>query len=132
MCIRDSYPVKGSIKVAGQPADGAIVFMHRKGKTDILETVPFATANAAGEFTIATPSQGDGAQVGEYEITLVYPDKSKPEGGNGERPDLLNGAYVKPGTGKFTYSVKEGPNTIPTLEITLAPAAVAAPDPNQK
>jgi hypothetical protein len=119
--------------VKGQPAHHAIVFLHRKDRTDLTEPVPHGKVDADGQFVITTSAQGDGAQVGDYAITIYWPDMSKPEDGNGQRPDALHGAYDKVAQPKFSATVKPEPNTLPQFDLVPGtPAKKPTIDPNDK
>jgi hypothetical protein len=111
------YSVKGTLTVKGKPAESAIVFMHRVGRTEISESVPYGTVDASGQYTIVTPVDREGAQPGEYLLTVFYPDMSKAPDGNGQRPDLLNGAHDKPRASKLMATVKSEPNTIGPIDL---------------
>lgn len=127
------YPVKGSVKVAGKPANAALVFMHREGRNALTDPVPYGTCSEEGVFEIETPNVGKGASEGNYKLTVYWPDMSKPEDGNGQRPDALNGAYERVEQSKITFQVKAGPNEVPALELTPGPPkAKTQPDPNLK
>ncbi len=129
------YSVKGKVTVNGKAAAHAIVFLHRKGKTDIGEPTPYGKATEDGTFAIATAPGQDGAQVGDYTVTIVWPDMSKPEDGNGGRPDALHGLYDKVANSKLTATVKAESNALSPFELTISAAQAARPDvkdPNNK
>lgn len=110
-------PIKGSVKINGKPAAQAIVFMHRKQRDSPLEPVPYGTTAADGSFVVLTPPDAKGAQTGDYVLTVYIPDLSKPEDRNGQRPDLLNRAYLDPASSHLAFTVKQGQNTIPELDL---------------
>lgn len=126
------YPVRGTVTVKGKPAAHAVVFLHRKGRTDMAEPVPYGKAGDDGKFVVTTNKDGDGAQTGEYVLTVFYPDMTKQPDGNGQRPDLLNGAYEKPGQTKLAATVKPEENTIPPIDLTPGPPRKVVSDPNNK
>ena len=129
------YPVKGKVTVNGKEASNAIVFLHRKGKTDIGEPTPYGKAAEDGTFSISTMPGQDGAQLGDYVVTVVWPDMSKPEDGNGGRPDALHGLYDKVANSKLTATVKAESNALSPFELTISAAQAARPDikdPNNK
>lgn len=123
------YSVKGTVKVDGKPASDALVFLHRKARESLNEPTPYATCKADGSFTVATPSAGEGAQAGEYVVTVVWPDMSKAPDGNGARPDLLGGSYDKPTKSALAAVVEPKDNQLPEFALK-APARVAPPQPN--
>lgn len=129
------YTVKGKVTVNGKPAAKAVVFFHRKGKTDVNEHTPFGKANDDGSFSISTTPDQEGAQAGEYVVTVIWPDMTKPEDSNGGRPDALHGLYDKVASSKLTATVKPEPNTLAPFELTITAAQAAKPepkDPNNK
>ena len=126
-------PVHGIVEVSGKPAENALVFLHKKGRDSMVDPLPYGTCSANGSFEIETPNLGKGVEEGEYTITVYWPDMSKPEDSNGQRPDALNGAYEKVNESKLIASVKSGKNELPTLKLTPGPARARAPsDKNNK
>ncbi len=121
------HPVVGTVKVEGKPAEHALVFMHRKERDAMLDPLPYGTCAADGTFEIETPNVGKGAQEGEYTITVYWPDMTKPEDGNGQRPDALNGAYEQLAQSKIFASVKSGKNELPPMELKPGPPKAKAP-----
>ena len=127
------HAVKGKVEVDGKPADQAIVFMHKKERNSLTDPVPYATCKADGTFDIETPNVGQGAEQGDYTITVVWPDMSKPEDGSGQRPDVLNGAYEMVDKSKLFASVKAGVNELPVMNLIPGPPkARAAADKSSK
>ena len=115
------YPVRGTVKVGGKPAAEAIVFLHRVGRSAPDEPVPYGRAGADGAFVVTSRKPGDGAQAGEYVLTVVWPDMSKPEDSNGMRPDALRGTYDKPAQSKFKVTVEARDNELAALDLVLPP-----------
>jgi hypothetical protein len=113
------YPVSGKVQCDGKPVADAMVFFHRAGKTDINEPVPYGFTTADGTYQLGTNMLGDGAQAGDYVITVVWPDMTKKENGNGERPDLLKGTFSKASESKFKATVTTGSTSVPTIEVKL-------------
>ena len=128
-------PVTGKVSVNGKPARSAIVFMHRKGKSDMLEPTPFATATDDGSFAIAWEPGREGAMPGDYVVTVIWPDMTKEPDGSGGRPDVLRGGFDKIPTSKLTATVKTEPTVLAPIELTLSSAQAAKPalkDPTNK
>ena len=127
------HPVKGIVEVDGKPAEKALVFMHRKDRNALTDSLPFGACKADGSFAIETPNVGVGAQDGEYTITVFWPDMSKPEDSNGQRPDALNGAYEKVDKSQIFATVKAGGNELPAIKVVPGPPkARPASDKNNK
>ena len=79
--------------------------------------------NFVTEWTIENNhSVGIGAEEGEYTITVFWPDMTKPEDSNGQRPDALNGAYDKVDKSQIFATVKAGVNELPTIKVVPGPA----------
>ena len=129
-CSQDGpklYPVTGTVSVNGKPAGSALVFLHRKGKTDMAEPTPYATAAEDGTFKILWQPGRDGATPGDYSVTVVWPDMTKAPDGNGGRPDVLRGTYEKLATSTLTATVKAEPTTLPAFELKLSTVQAAKP-----
>jgi hypothetical protein len=111
------YPVHGHV-LAGKnkPAKGAVVVFHAAGEEDN-DARPVATVDENGEFVLTTFQNGDGAPVGEYHLTIVWPTPKRTpldrEGG-----DLLRGRYADPATSQISFTVeKAADNEVPTIQV---------------
>jgi hypothetical protein len=62
-------PVSGSVMVGDKPISGADVTFHPVDEKAFRPA--FGKTNDAGEFTLSTYDDGDGAVPGEYKITVV-------------------------------------------------------------
>ena len=120
-------PVTGTVSVNGKPAAGALVFLHRKGKTDATEPTPYATAADDGTFKVLWQPGQEGALPGDYAVTLVWPDMTKAPDGGGGRPDRLRGTYDKAVTATLTATVAAAPTALPPFELKLSAATAALP-----
>lgn len=116
------YSVKGKVSVDGKPASDATVFFHRKGRENPNEPVPYGKCGPDGSFALTTSKEGDGAQAGEYLVTVVWPDMSKAPDGNGGRPDLLRGAYDKAAKSTIKATVEAKDNQLPAIEVNVPKA----------
>ena len=121
------YPVTGTVTVNGKPAGNALVFLHRKGKTDMAEPTPYATAAEDGTFKVVWQPGREGATPGDYSVTVVWPDMTKEPDGNGGRPDVLRGTYEKLAASTLTATVKAEPTTLPAFELKLTTVQAAKP-----
>lgn len=113
------YKVRGTVQVDGKPASDALVFLHRQGRSNLNEPVPYGRANANGEFVVTSVVEGDGALAGDYVITVAWPDMSKAPNGNGERPDLLRGTYDKAATSTIKATVEPKDNQLPEIALRM-------------
>lgn len=117
-------PVSGSVSVKGKPASGAMVTLHPIDKS-IESLNPRGQASADGVFQLSTYVQGDGAPVGEYMVTVVWPDEEfKPVTAEqkealveGRRPDRLRGRFASPNTSKLKVKIEEGQSELPAVEL---------------
>jgi hypothetical protein len=113
----ETYPVKGSVLVDGQPAKDAMITFHPKQMTGDRPYLPTAQTNENGEFSIGTFAAGDGAPSGEYEITIVWPVRRNPVSTLWEG-DKLNGRYAKKGKTTLRATVEKQPLQLPPFELT--------------
>lgn len=77
-----------------------------------------AFTDATGTFTLTTHTHNDGAPTGEYAITVEL--RALTTGGeepvrNG--PNTLPAKYAKPQTSGFKYTVVDGDNQIPPIDV---------------
>jgi len=112
------HPVHGTVTSKGKPLAEAVVVFHRVGGDVEGNQKPMAIAKADGSFDLTTYRSGDGAPPGEYAITVEL--RALTTGGeepvrNG--PNTLPARYAKPESSGFKYTVVEGDNQIPTLDV---------------
>jgi hypothetical protein len=111
-------PVHGKVTSKGKPLAEAMVVLHRIGGNVEGNQKPIAYTAADGSFSLTTFKQNDGAPPGEYAITVEL--RALQTGG--EEP-VRNGAntlppqYAKPNTSTLKYTVVEGENQIPIIDI---------------
>jgi hypothetical protein len=111
-------PVQGSVKYKSKPLAEAIVVLHRIGGDVEGNQKPMATTDASGNFTLTTFHQNDGAPPGEYAITVeLRAPQMAGEEMTRSGPNLLPPRYARPETSPVKYTVVEGDNVIPVIEI---------------
>lgn len=113
------YQVSGKILVNGQPAEHAQISLqptktHAQGERVI---IPNAVALADGTFNVGTYTGSDGAPLGEYSITVIWPTVTIDGGEEVYGPDRLKGLYRLPDNPLPKFTVREGDNEIPTIDI---------------
>ena len=115
-------PVTGSVTVDGKPANGATVIFHPTDKE--MKLIPAATTDEAGKFKLATSAR-EGAPVGSYDITVIWPDPSvqptpaqKLQGLGDSGPDLLAGKYAKKGATGLKADITSSTKDLPPLQLT--------------
>ncbi len=114
------YPAHGKVLVKGQAAEGATVTFYpaAAGEAAVAMPVPTATTDAIGEFQLRSFEGNDGAPVGEFNVTVVWPAPPPPNAtGIFDLKDRLGGRYANPQTSKLTAQVAEGGGEIPPFEL---------------
>jgi hypothetical protein len=109
-------PVRGKVLYGGQPAEGAIVVLHRKGSEPNTPT-PAGTVQADGSFTLRTHPHGNGAPPGEYTVVITwYPPNAREL----ENPrNKLPTRYASVSESPLTVTIGEGPTELQPFEIPL-------------
>jgi hypothetical protein len=103
--------VKGQVLVNDKPAAGAFVlFIPVNEPANSPDPRPRATTDENGNFNLSTYGDGDGAQVGEYRVTVTWPE------GN-DVLDRLNGRYDLTNS-KLKATVTEGANDLPAFKLS--------------
>jgi hypothetical protein len=117
------YPVKGVVRVDGQPVAGALViFCPTEGPPELLKERPYGRTDAQGVYELRTLEPGDGAPAGAYKIMVRWLTSGASQGRGddraGEAGDRLRGRYTNPEQSGLTYTVIEEPNEVPPFELT--------------
>jgi hypothetical protein len=118
--------VTGKVTAAGGKAvDNALVVFHPQDAGKVNGPKPFAKTDASGNFKLTTDVEGDGAEPGNYGVTIVWQAAAKETkmslSGEGASAgaDVLKGKYANPGQPLIKAEVKAGePNT---FEWTVEP-----------
>lgn len=110
------YPVRGEVKVAGQPAVGARVFFHPvENLGDPKGLRPVAIVEPDGSFQLTTYLTNDGAPAGDYAVTITWPTKTgADEEAGGDRLKL---AYPNAKALKIKVTVKAEKNVLEPFEL---------------
>ena len=115
-------PAQGKLLSKGKPAADALVVFHPADEaTDkALDGIrPRGRVQADGAFTLGSYQDDDGAPVGSYKVTVVWPEPAKSS--NPEEkysgPDRLKGKYKDPETTKLTAAVVAGTPEIQPLTL---------------
>lgn len=113
----DTHPASGRVSVNGQPAAGSLVQLHSVGgQPDERNSRPWGLVKDDGTFALSTYQTGDGAPVGEYAVTLTWPeDPSVPS-----MTDRLGFRYSQPAQSRWKVSIREGGNALEPIEIADA------------
>jgi hypothetical protein len=109
------YPVRGEVFFNGQPASGAVVHFH---PLDEEQCAPaFATVAEDGSFELSTYTTNDGAEAGEYVVTINWRSQEKVEGETIIGPDRLGERYSKPANSQLKATVTPGENVVPRYNL---------------
>lgn len=65
------YPVRGSVFVAGNPAEGSIVVFHAADSASPSPRPPSGIVQPDGSFELSNFTTGDGALAGNYVVTIT-------------------------------------------------------------
>ena len=108
-------PTSGKLTINGSPAVGAIVGLHPvSGDFDERGTRPAGQVKQDGTFEFSTYGTGDGVPVGEYIVTINWPQNpAGPDPGE----DRLQGKYLQPAKSPLRITVKEGGNTLDPIAL---------------
>jgi len=109
------YPVRGTVLLNEQPAEGASVAFHLVGG-DSNAPMPSATVQADGKFTLRTHPHGEGAPASDYIVLVVwYPPSSddtvKPK-------NKLPDRYASHAETPLRVTVNKGPNELEPFRLT--------------
>ena len=110
------YPVRGEVFFNGQPASGAVVHFHPLDKEEC--SPAFAEVEEDGSFQLSTFANYDGAEAGEYVVTINWRDVTPVEGDETiVGTDRLGERYSKPQTSKLKVTVVAGENVVPRFDL---------------
>jgi hypothetical protein len=123
-----TVPIRGSVRFKGKPAAGAIVVLHPTGGAQDLMTLrPQAECDAQGCFQVRTYREGDGAPVGDYRVSIVWPTPSRdfwgvplheiPPAERTVGPDRLARRYENPDRSGLRIAVGPDPTSVPPFEL---------------
>jgi hypothetical protein len=110
--------VHGTVTSNGKPLPEARIVLHSLGGSVAGNQKPTAIAKSDGTFDLTTYHAGDGAPVGEYAITVEL--RALQAGGEEpvrSGPNTLPVKYAKPESSGVKYTVVEGENQIPAIDI---------------
>lgn len=110
----ETQPTAGRVTVNGEPPVGALVHLYAAGDgVDTRDSRPWGKIQEDGTFSLSTYEPMDGAPVGEYIFTIVWPEEpSKPS-----LFDRLGHKYAKPEQSQWRVTVREGENELPPIAL---------------
>jgi hypothetical protein len=109
------YPVWGEVFLNGEPATGAVVHFHPADKEE--GSPGFAVVQEDGSFQLSTFGTNDGAQPGDYIVTLNWRDEEKVDDEIVNGPDRFGERYSTPANSKLHATVTAGENVVPRFDL---------------
>jgi hypothetical protein len=114
------HPVGGKLLVAGAPAANADVVLYPVNGQGLSMLRPHATVEADGSYHLTSFATRDGAPVGNFAVTVVWPGPpGKNQAEDEPGPDRLGRRYAD--AKKPAASVHIGPETTELATIDLKP-----------
>jgi hypothetical protein len=130
------WPVTGSVRINGRPAEGALVVLHPVPGTVVAEAEkvrPTGSCDRDGNFVIGTWQQADGVPAGRWKATVEWflsadmAEEADPETARSEQ-DRLGGAYADPEETPLTVDVTNSAVQLPSFELRAAATAARSPE----
>jgi hypothetical protein len=109
------YPVRGEVFFKGQPATGAAVHFHPLEGEEC--TAAFAIVKDDGSFEMSTFGNNDGAEPGNYAVTINWRKEERVDDEVVTSPDRLGERYSKADTSGLKVTVTEGKNVVPRYDL---------------
>jgi hypothetical protein len=113
------YPVSGKVIYKDSPAQGAVVFFHRRGADPLNEQTIMGIVQEDGSFTLVCGPHGPGAPPGEYDVLIQWKRSSNSAKGVAHKaPDWLKGRYFDLKHPLLHAVVKAETNDLRPFELT--------------
>jgi len=110
------YPVRGEVFFKGQPTSGAVIHFHPVDEKD--GSPAFGTVGADGSFELTTFDSNDGAEAGEYIVTINWREERKDDDGETViGRDRLGERYSKRAGSTLRAKVSAGENVVPRFDL---------------
>ena len=115
--VPSTVPVSGVVKYKGKPLQGIRVTLHAQGETAKPKFIPSGQTGPDGKFTLSTGAPGNGAPSGSYLVTFEKPEIGSPAktGSIETEIDAFGGKYSDPAKSKWTITIEQGENSLPTV-----------------
>jgi len=110
-----AYPVHGEVFFNGKPATGAAVHFHPLEGEEC--TPAFAIVKEDGSFEMSTFGTNDGAEPGNYAVTINWRKEERVDDELVVSPDLLGERYSKAEISGLKVTVTEGENAVPRYDL---------------
>lgn len=118
------YPVRGEVFFDGKPAAGAVIHFHPVEAE--LGTPAFAEVKEDGSYELSTYGSKDGAEAGEYIVTINWRKEEKIDGEWFDGPDLLGERYSTINKSPLKATITAGENVIPRFDLKPGDASKPA------
>lgn len=117
------YPAQGTIILNGAPVAGLIVRLvsDDKQSTGRNSRFPVGVTDEQGVFRLSTNGQNDGAVVGDYTVTIVWPERNEPP-----LVDRLKGAYATPEKSDMHVTIEAAENIFEPIDLVCEVAPLGA------
>jgi len=109
------YPVSGEVFLNGAPAAGALVHFHPTDDDE--RAAAFAVVQEDGSFELSTFGTNDGAEAGDYVVTLNWRDEEKVDGEMINGPDRFHDRYSSRAKSNLHATVEPGENVVPRFDL---------------
>jgi len=111
------YPVKGSVRINGEPAKDVNVMFTPVAPPEggAVPLSPAAVTGEDGSFRLMSFKPGDGAPAGDYQVTITYPMNRFNKHLSGI--DRLRGKFSNPKKSGLTVKVEPKSNDLPPFEV---------------
>ena len=111
------YPVKGVVRINGEPAKDVNVVFTPVAPPEGLDAPlsPAAVTGKDGSFRLMSFKPGDGAPAGDYLVTVIYPMNRFSKHLSGI--DRLRGKFANPKTSGLTAKVELKSNDLPPFDL---------------
>lgn len=109
------HEVVGRLRVGDQPAGNASIAFHPIDPV-LSRVCPVGVTGADGAFRLTSYRYGDGAPAGEYIVTIIWPDETKPvdecECPRPDEHDRLRGTYASRESSSIHATIVPGTNEV--------------------
>jgi len=109
-----AYPAKGKVLIDDKPAKDVFVYFIPTGTSAGGAYSPSGQTDEEGRFVLSTYEPGDGAPVGEYTVTVEWPEKLNIISGQWEG-DRLKGRYSDPQKSTLKRRIEAKENEVEPL-----------------
>jgi hypothetical protein len=122
-CSRESgnrvQPVHGRVLYNGKPVANAQVTFHPVGDVKRGAIRPVGKVDDQGNFTLTSFKDGDGAPLGEYQVTVVWylARQTRPGSDETVSANYLPVKYANVETSQLTATVTAGSNELPAFDL---------------